>query len=69
MREGDYQKASTLNYETIPEDRARRGRRSPPNRSGLGVTDQVTEEDIASVVAAWTGIPVIASPRVRPRSC
>jgi len=59
MREGDYQQASRLNYEVIPgieksitdaENLERTGERM--------VNDQVTDEDIAAVVAAWTGIPV-----------
>jgi ATP-dependent Clp protease ATP-binding subunit ClpB len=59
MREGNYQEASRLNYEVIPgiekaitdaENLERTGERM--------VNDQVTDEDIAAVVAAWTGIPV-----------
>lgn len=59
MREGDYQKASKLNYETIPEiERAITTAESAEQTSPRMVNDQVTEEDIASVVAAWTGIPI-----------
>ena len=59
MREGQYQDASKLNYETIPEivrslADAERAESAGPRM----VNDQVTDEDIASVVAAWTGIPV-----------
>jgi ATP-dependent Clp protease ATP-binding subunit ClpB len=59
MRDGNYQEASRLNYEVIPgieqaitdaENLERTGERM--------VNDQVTDEDIAAVVAAWTGIPV-----------
>jgi len=59
MREGDYQKASKLNYETIPgiEASIAAAESSEPVGPRM-VNDQVTEEDIASVVAAWTGIPV-----------
>ncbi|HQA23837.1 MAG TPA: AAA family ATPase, partial [Rhodoglobus sp.] len=59
MREGDYQKASKLNYETIPKIEAAlvTAESSEPVGPRM-VNDQVTEEDIASVVAAWTGIPV-----------
>jgi ATP-dependent Clp protease ATP-binding subunit ClpB len=59
MREGNYQEASRLNYEVIPgiEEavaKAENGERSEDRM----VNDQVTDEDIAAVVAAWTGIPV-----------
>ncbi len=59
MREGDYQKASKLNYETIPEiEKALTDAESGEETGPRMVNDQVTEEDIASVVAAWTGIPI-----------
>jgi ATP-dependent Clp protease ATP-binding subunit ClpB len=59
MRDGNYQEASRLNYEVIPliEDsisQAENGERSDDRM----VNDQVTDEDIAAVVAAWTGIPL-----------
>ncbi len=59
MREGDYQKASKLNYETIPgiEEALVSAESNEPVGPRM-VNDQVTEEDIAAVVAAWTGIPV-----------
>jgi ATP-dependent Clp protease ATP-binding subunit ClpB len=59
MREGDYQKASKLNYETIPGiEAAVVAAESAEPEGPRMVNDQVTEEDIASVVAAWTGIPI-----------
>jgi len=59
MREGDYQKASKLNYETIPGIETRLQQAEEAEQTGPRmVNDQVTDEDIASVVAAWTGIPV-----------
>jgi ATP-dependent Clp protease ATP-binding subunit ClpB len=59
MREGDYQAASKLNYETIPGIEARLTSAEQAEQSGPRmVNDQVTDEDIAAVVAAWTGIPV-----------
>jgi len=59
MREGDYQKASKLNYETIPDiETALTDAESVDQTAPRMVNDQVTEEDIASVVAAWTGIPI-----------
>ncbi len=59
MREGDYQKASKLNYETIPgfEERLKDAEAAEQTGPRM-VNDQVTDEDIAAVVAAWTGIPV-----------
>ena len=59
MRDGDYQKVSKLEYETIPAIIAALEKAESNEPSGPRmVNDQVTEEDIASVVAAWTGIPV-----------
>jgi ATP-dependent Clp protease ATP-binding subunit ClpB len=59
MRDGQYEKASKLNYETIPSiDEAIASAESNEPTGPRMVNDQVTEEDIASVVAAWTGIPV-----------
>ena len=59
MREGDYQAASKLNYEVIPgiEEAIQRAESAERSDDRM-VNDQVTDEDIASVVAAWTGIPV-----------
>ena len=58
MREGQYEKASKLNYEVIPgiESQIQLAETGPVGPRM--VNDQVTEEDIAAVVAAWTGIPV-----------
>jgi ATPases with chaperone activity, ATP-binding subunit len=59
MRAGDYQKASKLNYETIPGIEQRLQAAEQAEQTGPRmVNDQVTDEDIAAVVAAWTGIPV-----------
>jgi len=59
MREGEYQKASKLNYETIPGiEAALLAAESAEPISDRMVNDQVTEDDIAAVVAAWTGVPV-----------
>ncbi|MGV8851432.1 MAG: ATP-dependent Clp protease ATP-binding subunit [Rhodoglobus sp.] len=59
MRDGEYQKASKLNYETIPaiEEAITTAESNEPSGPRM-VNDQVTEDDIAAVVAAWTGIPV-----------
>ena len=59
QREGDLEKASRLLYAEIP---ALEKQLSAEETAGDGdkprmVNDHVTEEDIASVVSAWTGIP------------
>ena len=59
MREGRYEDAARLNYEVIAQ--IERDIAAAENAEPTGprmVNDQVTEEDIAAVVAAWTGIPV-----------
>lgn len=59
MREGDYQAASKLNYEVIPGiEQSIATAESAERSDDRMVNDQVTDEDIAAVVAAWTGIPV-----------
>ena len=59
MREGNYQEASKLNYEVIPGIEAQINQAESAERTDERmVNDQVTDEDIAAVVAAWTGIPV-----------
>jgi ATP-dependent Clp protease ATP-binding subunit ClpB len=59
MREGRYEDASKLNYEVIPgiETAISTAENGEPSGDRM-VNDQVTDEDIAAVVAAWTGIPV-----------
>jgi ATP-dependent Clp protease ATP-binding subunit ClpB len=59
MREGNYQEASKLNYEVIPgiEESVQRAENTERSDDRM-VNDQVTDEDIAAVVAVWTGIPV-----------
>jgi ATP-dependent Clp protease ATP-binding subunit ClpB len=59
MRDQRYQDASKLNYETIPEiEKSIAAAESVEQLGPRMVNDQVTDEDIAAVVAAWTGIPV-----------
>ncbi|HWH26558.1 MAG TPA: AAA family ATPase [Pseudolysinimonas sp.] len=59
MREQEYQKASKLNYEVIPQIEKQLVAAEAVEQLGPRmVNDSVTDEDIASVVAAWTGIPV-----------
>jgi len=60
MREGEYQQASKLNYEIIPgiERQLAEAEAESAESGPRMVNDQVTDDDIAAVVAAWTGIPV-----------
>ncbi|WP_081645982.1 ATP-dependent Clp protease ATP-binding subunit [Agrococcus pavilionensis] len=60
QREGDLERASRLLYGEIPQvERQLKDAEAQAAESGARmVGDQVTEDDIASVVAAWTGIPV-----------
>jgi len=58
MREGQYQEASRLNYEVIPGIEAQLAEAESAESGPRMDNDQVTDEDIAAVVAAWTGIPV-----------
>ena len=65
QREGNLERASRLLYADIPAlerevMEAERADASTGSATGQKrmVNDQVTDEDIASVIAAWTGIPV-----------
>jgi len=59
MREGNYEKASKINYEVIPGIEVTIAAAESGQQIGdRMVNDRVTEDDIAAVVAAWTGIPV-----------
>ncbi|MET4703778.1 AAA family ATPase [Frigoribacterium sp. UYMn621] len=59
MREGRYEDASRLDYEVIKKiERDIAAAESMETTGPRMVNEQVTEEDIAAVVAAWTGIPV-----------
>jgi len=59
QREGNLEKASRLLYAEIPalERQLAEAERVEQSDERM-VGDQVTEEDIAQVIAAWTGIPV-----------
>jgi ATP-dependent Clp protease ATP-binding subunit ClpB len=59
QREGNLEKASRLLYAEIPalERQLTDAEREEPAGDRM-VNDQVTDEDIASVIAMWTGIPV-----------
>jgi len=60
QREGDLEKASRLLYAEIPalERQLMEAERGEGDTGERMVNDQVTEEDIAAVISAWTGIPV-----------
>jgi ATP-dependent Clp protease ATP-binding subunit ClpB len=61
-REGDLERAAKLQYSEIPELEAivaeQEERSRKLDEAGSLLTEEVTEEDIAEVVARWTGIPV-----------
>ncbi len=61
QREGDYAKASELQYARLPElERERKELESglEQQKGQRLLKEEVDEEDIAQVVAKWTGIPV-----------
>ncbi|MEO0049086.1 MAG: hypothetical protein RL556_418 [Actinomycetota bacterium] len=59
QREGNLERASKLLYAEIPalEKQLEQAESAEANDTDRMVSDQVTEDDIAAVVAAWTGIP------------
>jgi ATP-dependent Clp protease ATP-binding subunit ClpB len=60
QREGNLERASRLLYAEIPalEREVMEAESSEASDERRMVNDQVTDEDIAGVIAAWTGIPV-----------
>jgi ATP-dependent Clp protease ATP-binding subunit ClpB len=62
-REGDYGKVAEIRYGKIKEAQARLEdfqKQLLENQSGTSlIKEEVTREDIAEVVAKWTGIPVV----------
>ncbi len=63
QRSGDFTRASELRYGRVPEleqklAAAEAGLKRLQEAEGTFLRDEVTEEDIAGVVARWTGIPV-----------
>ena len=60
QREGNLEKASRLLYAEIPalEKQLQEAEKAEASDTERMVGDQVTEQDIAAVVAAWTGVPV-----------
>jgi ATP-dependent Clp protease ATP-binding subunit ClpB len=57
MREGDYQKASKLNYEAIPGLEKEIASVEQQNEQAM-VEEAVTADHVAQVVSRWTGVPV-----------
>jgi ATP-dependent Clp protease ATP-binding subunit ClpB len=57
QRAGDYEKAGQLTYSRIPELEKQLAEAGGQAENAL-LREEVTAEDIASVVAKWTGIPV-----------
>ncbi|QPC99327.1 MULTISPECIES: ATP-dependent chaperone ClpB [Qipengyuania] len=57
QRTGDLAKAGELQYGKIPELEKKLNEASGQNENAL-LREEVTEDDIASVVSRWTGIPV-----------
>jgi ATP-dependent Clp protease ATP-binding subunit ClpB len=62
QRRGDFDKASELRYGRLPELEKRLAaanqRIAQVAKGGSFLREEVTEDDIAAVVAKWTGIPV-----------
>jgi len=62
QRQGDLQRAAELTYGEIPqlqrEMEANQAALQQSQERGSFVREEVTDEDIAAVVARWTGIPV-----------
>jgi ATP-dependent Clp protease ATP-binding subunit ClpB len=62
QRETDYETAAKLQYETLPQLQARLKEQEETlaNLQGPGslLREEVTADNIAEIVAAWTGIPV-----------
>jgi len=55
-REGNLQRVAEIRYGEIPELERELAERKPPEHSM--VKEEVDEDDVAAVVARWTGIPV-----------
>ncbi len=59
LREGDFAKAGELQHSRLPELEAQLGVAQETEKKGFTLLqDKVTAEEIAEVVARWTGIPV-----------
>ncbi len=59
-RNGDYSRASELSYAKLPQLKKELEECSAPEKSGEGrlLREEVGPDDVAEIVAKWTGIPV-----------
>lgn len=57
QRDGDWAKAGELSYGTIPDLEKKVEDASHLSKSAM-INEEVTDEDIAEIIAKWTGIPV-----------
>ena len=61
-RDGNFERAGELRYSVIPSLEAERSQAEAAledqKASGEGLNEQVTSDEIAEVVSAWTGVPV-----------
>ena len=58
FNEGNYQKASELQYSVIPKTEQKIKEYQNKSKDDHLLSESVTEEDIATVVAKWTNIPI-----------
>ncbi|MCE7886245.1 MAG: ATP-dependent chaperone ClpB [Alphaproteobacteria bacterium PRO2] len=56
-RDGNWERASEIKYGMIPELEKKLAK-LPAAKSSSLINEEVTEDDIASIVSRWTGIPV-----------
>jgi len=61
QRVGNYGKAAELRYSKLPElnKKLQEAESKSKNQNGSLLRDEVTSEEIAKIVAKWTGIPVM----------
>ncbi|HRX13556.1 MAG TPA: ATP-dependent chaperone ClpB [Eubacteriales bacterium] len=61
QRVGNYGKAAELRYSKLPElnKKLQEAESKSKNKNGSLLRDEVTSEEIAKIVAKWTGIPVM----------
>ena len=58
FNEGNYKKASELQYSTIPNLEAKIKEYQEKSKDDHLLSESVSEEDVATVVAKWTNIPI-----------
>ncbi len=57
-RQGDLQRVAEIRYGELPELERELAERDEPGEDAPMVKEEVDEDDVAAVVARWTGIPV-----------